>query len=806
LPQRGKRLFLCLRGTADSEQNKRKENQGEEVEKFVEHRQKVTPDGLMQKIYDSVRQKMLSKRQKQLYDTKNFFRYGIMSAGLLLNMKIKSALSVVLAIVLLSVVHFGQTATPTVSPTPNPEDVVKISTNLIQIDVSVTDSKGKVVPGLKAEDFEIYENGQKQKITNFSFVSNEKSTPEAAKPAEKGQPDVPVPPSILKPDQIRRTIALVVDDLSLSFESAYQVRRALKKYVDEQMQDGDLVAIIRTGAGIGALQQFTSDKRILYAAIEKVKWNPQGKGGISAFEPIEPTPLEQARGAGANVSDDDLQAEKNANNEQSDFRNSIFITGTLGALKYVVTGMSELPGRKSVILFSDGFRIMERDRNGFSIAGQVLDFLHQLTDLANRSSVVFYTIDARGLQTTGITAADDVSGAATPQELQAKMSDRSGELFETQSGLAFLAKETGGFAVVNNNDLSGGVQRVLNDQSYYLIGYQPDSDTFDAAKRKFNKLEVKIPGKDVKVRYRSGFFNVAGQNVAKIPVNQTPVQQIQAALTSPFAVNGISLHMNALFGNDVTTGSYVRSLLHVAAKDLVFTDGPDGSKKATFEILAASFGDNGQIVDQLGRSYTISVHGDGYKKILADGFVYHFAFPVKKPGAYQYRVAIRDSQGGTVGSASQFIEVPNLKKNRISLSSVVLEDLSQDQWKQLMAATGPASSGDPMTDTALRRAHLGYVLRYGIEIYNAALDASKRPNLTAKVRVFREGKLMLDGKPLPIDPTGQNDMSHIGFSGAISLGKEMPAGDYILQIIVTDNLAKEKQKVATQFVQFEVVP
>ena len=168
-----------------------------------------------------------------------------MPAGLLLNMKIKTALFVILAIISLSAVHFGQTSTPAPTPTPG-EDVVKISTNLIQIDVSVTDSKGKVVPGLKAEDFEIYENGQKQKITNFSFVSNEKSAPEATKPAQKGQPDIPVPPSILKPDQIRRTIALVVDDLSLSFESAYQVRRALKKYVDEQMQDGDLVAIIRT--------------------------------------------------------------------------------------------------------------------------------------------------------------------------------------------------------------------------------------------------------------------------------------------------------------------------------------------------------------------------------------------------------------------------------------------------------------------------------------------------------------------------------------------------------------------------------
>src|SRR5207302_7509071 len=86
--------------------------------------------------------------------------------------------------------------------------------------------------------------------------------------------------------QVRRTIAVVVDDLGLSFESAYYVRRALKKFVDEQIQTGDLVAIIRTGAGIGALQQFTSDKRMLYAAVERIKWNPLGRGGVGAFAPI----------------------------------------------------------------------------------------------------------------------------------------------------------------------------------------------------------------------------------------------------------------------------------------------------------------------------------------------------------------------------------------------------------------------------------------------------------------------------------------------------------------------------------------
>ena len=78
----------------------------------------------------------------------------------------------------------------------------------------------------------------------------------------------------------------MVDDLGLSFESTYYVRRALKKFVDEQMQSGDLVAIIRTGGGMGALQQFTSDRRQLYAAIERIRWNSLGRGGTGAFAPL----------------------------------------------------------------------------------------------------------------------------------------------------------------------------------------------------------------------------------------------------------------------------------------------------------------------------------------------------------------------------------------------------------------------------------------------------------------------------------------------------------------------------------------
>ncbi|MFN0140929.1 MAG: VWA domain-containing protein [Pyrinomonadaceae bacterium] len=689
-------------------------------------------------------------------------------------------------------------------PTP-PDDVVRITTNLIQVDVIVTDSKGKVVTDLKPEEIEIFENGERQKITNFSFITTVREKVE--KPKEKDPLGVPEPPKVLREQNVRRTFALVVDDLTLSFESAYYTRTALKKFVDEQMQDGDLVAIVRTGAGMGALQQFTADKRMLYAAIEKVKWNPLGSGGISAFAPIEPplTGQEQTQAGG----EEDDESPTGQGESLDSFRSRVFSTGTLGALRYVITGMSELPGRKSVILFSHGFRLLESDSDG-TVRGTsvILDYLKLLVDQANRAAVTFYTIDPRGLQYTGLTAADNTGGMSV-QQVNNATSARGRELSETQDGLKYLARETGGFAVVNNNDISGGVRRVIEDHSYYLVGYDPDTDTFDAVKRKFNRLDVKVLRPGVRVRYRSGFFNVADRERPEVavagPTTGSSGVELRQALISPFSVGGISLKLNALFGSDAKNGSFVRSVLHVDTSDMKFTDEPNGEKKVVFDVLAVSFGDNGRIVEQLGKSYTLRLPPAAYRQITERGFVYHFMFPVKKPGAYQYRVALRDTQGGRIGSASQFIEVPNIKKKRLTLSSIVIENLSEKDWNMRNSSNSAQVDSDPMKDTALRRIKLGSILRYGFEVYNAKLDAAKLAKLNTRIRVFRDGQMVLDGKQNALDLKGQTDMAHIRSSGAVAIGGKMQTGDYVLQIIVTDELAEKKKQIATQFIQFEVV-
>jgi VWFA-related protein len=756
-------------------------------------------------------------------------------------MKKQASLVLVLTFCLLAPVFAQRPVSPN-APQQKDEDgeVVRITTNLVQVDAVITDKDGKLVTDLRPEEIEILEDGRPQRITNFSFVSTESSAAQpltrAAPPADKTAP--PVPPVRLKPEQVRRTVALVVDDLGLSFESMAGVRQALKKFVDQQIQPGDLVAIIRTAGGIGALQQFTSDRQQLYAAIERVKWNPQGRGGVGAFAPLEGDPTVQLRAQSRDQTRGG-QAEDNSRNQQGSpdlndeikrdvgegldqFREDLFAVGTLGALNYVVRGMRELPGRKSILLLSDGIKIFNRSDPARST--RVLDALRRLTDQANRASVVIYTMDARGVQTLGMTAADNTIGFSA-DELEEKLLDRRADFFDSQSGLNYIARQTGGFPIRNNNDLSAGIKRVLEDQKgYYLIGYRPDEATFDAetGRRKFHKITLKLKRPGLKHRTRTGFYGFS--NEQSIPQGRTRNQQLIAALTSPFSSGDVRLRLTSLYGNDPKTGGFMRSLLHVEARDLTFTDEPDGWRKAVFEVLAFTFGDNGMVVDEVSRTHTIRVRGETYERALENGFVYILTVPVQQPGAYQLRAALRDSASERVGSASQFIEVPDISKNRLTLSGVVIAGLDSSGKPALTVKAAASSTatlpGAPartaeeevvdylnlQAGPAVRKLRRGIVLRYDYAIYNARLDkATGLPRLQTQMRLFRDGKEIFAGRVQPLNASNQVDLKRITTGGALQLGTEMLPGEYVLQVIVTDMLAREKHRTATQWIDFEIL-
>jgi VWFA-related protein len=709
------------------------------------------------------------------------------------------------------------------------DEVVRISVTLVQVDVAVTDKKGRPITDLKPEEVEIYEDGRRQQITNFSYVSSESAeksepSPGAAKPNDKHP--VPPPPAQLRPDRVRRTIALVVDDLTLTLESTPYVRQALKKFVDEQMQPGDLVAIIRTGAGMGALQMFTPDKRVLYTAIERVRWSPSSNT-LYTFAPVETNavnPLSIAeilhQETKASQADPKTKVPERATDELNRFRQEVFSIGTLGALHFVVRALRDLPGRKSVVLFSEGLRIYNREQSVL----RVRDALRNLTDLANRSSAVIYTMDARGLQPVTMTAADDLTGDFLKAEDQNKWlsepgaynAQRRDDFFESQEGLNYLAQQTGGFFIKNTNDLNGGVRRILKDQeNYYLIGFVPEESTFNREKgRGFHNLKVKVSRADLRVRTRSGFFGITDEEDK--PLQKTYGQTLLAALTSPFNSGDIGLRLTSMLGFDPQKGAFVSSLLHIDASDLTFTPESNGQRKMSFEIAAFTFGDNGRAIDQSIRSYVVHMTERQYEHTLKAGILYRVNLPIKKPGAYQLRTAVRDTASLRVGSANQFIEVPDVKKSRLTLSGMIVRGETVDTRRvsgnvqaaarMTSTAEGKVEEDNPQAGPAVRRFTRGMALEYAYMIYNARLDkATNRPQLETQLRLFRDGQQVFTGKVNRFDPSEQKDLTRIVAGGSLLLGNDLQPGEYALQLIVIDKLAKEESRVGSQWIDFEIV-
>ena len=169
-------------------------------------------------------------------------------------------------------------AQPPARPTPTRGPVVvQGGIDLVQVDAVVTDGKGHVVD-LKAEDFEILEDGRPQRITNCEYVVTHVAEDKTSAPRP-----VPTNAGTLKREDVKRSMAIVVDDLTLAFEDVHTVRDGLKKFIDE-LQPGDLVAIVRTSGGMGILQQFTTDKEILRAAVNQVRFNGLSAGGATAGE------------------------------------------------------------------------------------------------------------------------------------------------------------------------------------------------------------------------------------------------------------------------------------------------------------------------------------------------------------------------------------------------------------------------------------------------------------------------------------------------------------------------------------------
>jgi hypothetical protein len=412
-----------------------------------------------------------------------------------------------------------------------------------------------------------------------------------------------------------------------------------------------------------------------------------------------------------------------------------------------------------------------------------------------------------------LSAGDATSGLKNDQVVE-RLENQKNSLRDTQDGLTFLAAETGGIAVLNANDLNRGIKRILDDQQgYYLIGYKPDESTFATvngqAKLHHLRVNIKRPG-EYNVRTRSGFYGRTDEARAE---NLTPSQQLGNALTSPFSASDIQLKVTSIFANSKPAGSLLQSFLHVKASDLTFTAEPDGSRKATFEIAAVTFGDNGKIIDQFMYPSTITVNAADYERVAKDGFVYSLTIPIKKAGAYQLRMAVRDEATQRIGAAAQFVEIPDLSKNRLTVSGILLSGIPRETYRKNSSvqpaaekSDGANLQADPNANPAVRLFKTDQALVYAFNVYNARVDkGTGKPKLKTQLRIYRDGKLIFTGEEEAFTPLDQTDAKRLLGAGVVQMGSQMGRGEYVIQIIVTDLLGKQKENVTSQWIDFDVI-
>lgn len=719
----------------------------------------------------------------------------------------KKALPLV-ALFILCLSAFGQQQTP--SPAASPEqdnDVVRITTKLVQFDVVVVDKDGKQVRGLSAEDFQVLQDGKPQPITNFSYVNTEAP----AKGASGGSTGAV--PANTSSTAGKRVLTFVVDDgnclaTNIGMRAS---REGIEKFVREQMQPNDLVAIYQTRAGSSMLQQYTSDKVQLLRAAKNIQWRPTH--GSCARDNADGSMFEAARtntvikrtpgGATTEVIESGSQRSHREHIEDAQANNQT--VGTLGALRYIIQGLRHVPGRKVVFFMSDGIVLSARDGDILSAR----DVLQNLTELANRSSVVFNTIDARGvINENMIEARDEIYAQDSVALSDSTSRSRASAVSDSRDGLSYLADETGGKFFHDQNFLDVPIAKALaTETGYYLIGYDPADETFKG--KKFNKIEIKVNRPDMKIVSRSGFFGVVEQTAAAKPKGKTEDSDLYAAMSEPLPNAGMDVGLTAYFVNSIETGNVVRALFRINGSDLTFVDDKDGLKKAVFDVAAVTLDEKNKIVDEFTRNHTYKVQAAAIPTILKNGLIYSTDVIVKKPGIYNFRVAVKDGTTKQIGTSSQTIEVPDLKKSRVFVSGLTVSQVDTQGKFVIPTAVKPENAVTlTMTSSvpAIRRFRRGSIVAYAYTIYNAKLDqATGQPKLSIQTRLYHNGQLVIDGKAQDSQLDKQPDWTRINDFGYLQLKPQMETGDYTLQIIITDLLDKGKSAVTNQSVDFEVV-
>jgi VWFA-related protein len=692
------------------------------------------------------------------------------------------------------------------------EEVVTVRSQLVNIDVVVRDRKGKYLTDLKAEDFVVVENGVPQKVVFFDppLVGGGEGGGESVAAVQAGA--AAREGSRARGRQPRNIISLVLDGQTTDLANMKQAGAGAIKYIRERVADTDRVAVFSVSSGLQLLQPFTNDKERLVAAVERAYTSSNSAknfeqrdlsanisqlrdkvAGSEGLEAAAATPGQGQMLAGPALAEK-MMIDRTIQ-QYLVLRTTLSLQQTrpiLAALAAICEGQRSVPGKKTLVLFSQGF-----------VSPAVLDWQVRSTiDIANRANVAIYVIDSAGLR-----AGAPASGALVPAAPLAGVSGivSQEERIRAAGGenvfdrarfeginreydiLYRISEDSGGKFIKGTNDIAKGLGRVDDEiRSRYTLGYQSTDANFDGGFRKI-KLEVRRP--DVEVVTRPGYYAIAPDEVVPLsPDDKKLLAGFAAAAANPALPLSVEL-VPFRSGEGLYTVPVSIELPPAAVK----FERKGDRQRMHLDFLGIVREGAGRILSRLGGSFDVALTDEQYRSIVTNNIFYRQDMALA-PGDYTVELVVRDRLSGKVAARKERLVVPEVGAE-FSASGVVLSryvepvrGAAEDIFREGDAQIRPSPS---------REFSASDNLIIFFKLYNAAADAATgKPSVRVTVILSKDGKAV--AKPLGYDLTEAARgaaVPHLTFAKFIPLAG-LPPGRYEAAVesrdMVTLKLVKQK--------------
>ena len=684
----------------------------------------------------------------------------------------------------------------------------------VLVDVVVRDRQGRPVLDLKGDDFEILEDGVRQDVGSFTLVQRGGGVGidvRLRRPPEETTTVVnPAVAAAAAAEELPAVMALVFD--SLSPEALAMCQKAALDYVKMSGATDARIGVFVTEPYVRVMQRYTREPALIRAAVQRLlaAGTEQQSARAERLEQLRARRaamdvsgvnqlantvtgtgnLSQAAGAigQAEVERRLLQGEMRMLQAFDSLDRDHRGYGTTTSLLAVLESMAYMPGRKSVVFFSEGL----------PASPALQSHLQSVIESANRANITVYAVDASGLRVlSGTTETRREIQAAGDERLRQSVADafassdgpltkvleRTEDLmrFDNQGGLARLAEDTGGFLVRDTNDISSGFKRIDEDvRFHYLLTYSPQNDVLDG---KFRTITVKVKRPGTTVYSRKGYRAVRALGASPLFSYEAPALVMLDGRALP---NAFPSRAGTFMFPEKDRPGLTPIVVRVMTDALSFEV---DDKRATYSAQAAVVvritDAGGQVVQKLSQQYVLSGASQELAAAKAGEILFYREADLA-PGAYQVESLVYDAVAEKGSGRVSTVIVPGPESPPLRMSSLVLVSRSEKTPGQQKAAgekTPPFYYGDlllyPNLGEPLRRAD-------GLSFYFVVYPVPGRCACQMRVSLLRNGQSLGETTRV-LEPVNDVRLPHLAQLPI----DDLAPGIYELRVVVTDTIDQQ---------------